>query len=83
MNHEPNPWLMLWLRLSDAEVLTIARRGAVTGKVASRILEAVAEECDEFIRFQHGQVFTRRERRRQTRRSARERPLLGLRGGAG
>lgn len=71
MNHEPHPWAYLSLRLSEADVIAIASRGAVTGKLASRILEAVAEDCDEFVRFLHGSILTRRESRRATRATAR------------
>lgn len=67
MNVEPDPWARMRLRLSWDEVRQIAARGAVTGGVACRILEAVAAECDEFVRFQHGAMFTSRERRRQRR----------------
>jgi hypothetical protein len=64
MNHEPDPWARMRLRLSPAEVIAIAARGAVTGRIACRILEVVAEECDEFVRFQQGASLTRRESRR-------------------
>jgi hypothetical protein len=48
-------------------VIEIAARGAVRGRTAARILEAIAEACDESIRFQHGSILTRRESRRAAR----------------
>jgi hypothetical protein len=62
-NYEPGPWLTMDLRLTEAEVAAIAARGAVTGKIACRILEAVAEECDEAVRAIHGSM--RRKFRRR------------------
>lgn len=79
MNHEPNPWAYLSLRLSEIEVAQIAKRGAVTGQIACRILEAVTEACDECVRFQQGAILTRRESRRTARATARPQAVPRLR----
>lgn len=65
VNVEPQPWLTLDLRLSEVEVVEIALRGAVTGKVACRILEAIASECDEYVRFLQGAMMPKRKPRRR------------------
>lgn len=64
-NYEPHPWLTLDLRLSEAEVAAIAARGAVTGRIASRILEAIALEADEYVRYRHGAMIPKRKQRRR------------------
>lgn len=79
MNEELNPWAYLHLRLSEAEVLEIAKRGCVMGQTASRILEAATEACDEFVRFQQGAMLPRRKSRRPTSQTPRPKAVPGLR----